>query len=146
MDNVTETPASDRDRPGARAQAVLREESWSDIERRWGLFGASSAIVSEARRHGSKPTGVELNGSVVYPGFQFTEQDDVGVVVAAAWTALLEALTTRWSEANAVLWTCSVNAYLGGGTPAEEVQSSPQAMSAALSHAVEAAFAPLPRF
>jgi hypothetical protein len=146
MHDMTHIASFSDDGPGARAQAALREEMWRDIELRWGLHDDSEGVIQQARSSGSEPTGVEREGQVVYPGFQLIDRPDVGAVLAPAWVALCQRLTTRWSREDAILWTCSVNAYLQGGTPAEEIQSSPDAMSPGLVRAAEEAFAPPPCF
>lgn len=146
MHDMTHTPSFPDDGLGARAQAALREEIWRDVELRWGLHDESEGVIQQARSSGSEPTGLEREGRVVYPGFQLIDRPDVGPAVAPAWVALCQRLATRWSQEDAILWTCSVNVYLHGGTPAEEIQSSPDVMSPGLVRAVEAAFAPPPWF
>lgn len=143
---MTTKHSSPGDGPGARAQAALREEHWKLIKLEWGLLQDDHRTVQQARRNGTEPTAVEREERTVYAGFQFVEQTGVGIVVAPAWTSLRGLLTARWSDENAVLWTCSPNAYLEGGSPATEIQASPEVMTEGLIRAVEAAFAPPPWF
>ncbi|MDP3953189.1 hypothetical protein [Microbacterium sp.] len=60
--------------------------------------------------------------------------------VAPAWTEVKALLgETGWSEADLIAWAAAPNAWLEGGTPAEEVLAHPEAVTVRLRHAVDAA-------
>jgi hypothetical protein len=124
--------------PGLLAQVALHDEAWREIEERWGMLSADQVTAAtggnqaSARSHTSNLrrrkglAAVKRNGALRYPGFQFVARGALKFEVAAAWTALAEALAPAgWGQADILMWAASPNAWLDGGSPADEIQQHP---------------------
>lgn len=121
--------------PGEAAQARLREERWREMEATWGLLTeAAVALLPEAVRAGL--LGVQRPDGLRYPGFQLITAAGGTKVVPPAWQELWGLLAPGgWSDENTLIWTDSVNGYLEGRTPAEEIQANPARVPEALRYA-----------
>lgn len=130
-------------RPGAVAQAALREERWHQVETTWGMLSdAEVANLAPASRGGL--IGVQRPEGLRYPEFQlFFDAPDGDRAVAPAWTRLCALLAPAgWSDADMLAWTSAPNAWLEGRSPAQEIQDHPAEVTEALHEAVLQALPP----
>lgn len=124
--------------PGEAAQAALREKHWQEIERANGMLsGPEVSALPQSIREAL--LGVRRPEGMRYPRFQVVVRDG-DVAVPPAWLQLQDMLApARWNDEFLLMWTLSVNGWLKGDTPAQEIQAHPDGLTARLRVAVDRA-------